>query len=193
MSGLGLGLSEHEVARAARYRIETRRRRFVAARGLLRVLLGRYLDRDPASLRFVYGAQGKPALGDAGPGLSFNVTHSGDRALFAVARGRPLGVDLEAIDAGMDHDAIAQRFFAPGLAAELRSLSAQDRVAAFFCRWVRQEAYAKALGVGLYDRAFEEPAESAEGFQLEDLAPCPGYAAALAMPGTASLRCFTLA
>jgi 4'-phosphopantetheinyl transferase len=55
-------LDTDEVARANRFHFERDRKRFMIARGFLRLLLGRYLQTDPKHLQFVYGAWGKPSL-----------------------------------------------------------------------------------------------------------------------------------
>ncbi|CAA9549445.1 MAG: hypothetical protein AVDCRST_MAG19-668, partial [uncultured Thermomicrobiales bacterium] len=62
LPGLLAALSADERERAGRFRADRDRGRFVAARGLLREILGRYLGREPGSLRFRYGAHGKPTL-----------------------------------------------------------------------------------------------------------------------------------
>src|SRR5438105_4251124 len=81
--------------RAARRRTVELRDRFIAGRGLLRALLGRYLRLDSASLRFRYGPHGKPALeGDA---IRFNLSHSHGLSLFAFTRAAEIGIDLERI------------------------------------------------------------------------------------------------
>ena len=68
-------------SRAARILSERNRTLWIRSRGVLRALLGRYLERDPRELRFVLGPHGKPALGregmDAGEDLRFNLSHSG--------------------------------------------------------------------------------------------------------------------
>src|SRR5881394_833913 len=85
-------LSDDERSRAARFRFERDRQRFVVARGVLRELLGRYLDIDPGQIRFVYNAFGKPELHpDFGGGLNFNLAHSADLALIAIARDARVG------------------------------------------------------------------------------------------------------
>src|SRR5579859_7358859 len=90
-------LSEDEHVRAARLHFARDRRRFVAARGILRALLGAYLGIEPRLLQFTYGAHGKPALAPTHGEvwLSFNLAHSDELALYALARRRPVGVDVE--------------------------------------------------------------------------------------------------
>lgn len=149
-------LATDERARAERFVFELHRRRFSAARGLLREVLGALLGVAPASLRFQYGPHGKPRL--AGSWLSFNVSHSGERALVAIARERELGVDIEAVRGDVEHEAIARRFFAPGEQRALASLPEHARARAFFEVWTRKEAYVKLLGGGL--------AEGLQGFEV---------------------------
>src|SRR5581483_155459 len=112
-------LSSGERRRAERFRFARDRDRFVVVRGVLRGLLGRYLDRDPGTLRFRYGPNGKPALRDDGF-LRFNVSHSRRIALVAVAAGREVGVDVEEIRGDLDVDGLSRVFSA----AERASLAA---------------------------------------------------------------------
>src|SRR5271155_675177 len=55
-------LCAEELARAAQIVHPRDRVLWARSRGALRVLLARYLDRDPRTLRFVLGPHGKPAL-----------------------------------------------------------------------------------------------------------------------------------
>lgn len=144
-------LSPAELERAGRFRFARDRVAFTLSRGSLRALLGCYLELDPARIDFVYGAYGKPALscGDEENDLHFNVAHSADVAVFALARGRRIGVDVELVRDLDDRDALAARFFAPDEAAALQALSGAHRTRAFFDCWTRKEAFVKALGSGL--------------------------------------------
>jgi 4'-phosphopantetheinyl transferase len=143
-------LAPDERERAARFHFQRDRNHFIAARGMLRALLGRYLKRNAAGLSFGYSAYGKPFLADAQAGdLCFNVSHSHGLALFAFARGRELGVDLEFMRAEVIGEQIAERFFSATEVATLRALPASEQVAAFFNCWTRKEAYIKARGEGL--------------------------------------------
>lgn len=148
LSGL---LSEDELTRAARFHFRRDRDRFVAARGALRGILGRYVGAEPRLLRFSYDHYGKPSLRgeDSRDGLRFNVSHSGGVALYALARGREVGVDVELVReefAGFD---IAERFFSEREVSALRALPPREHARAFFDCWTRKEAYIKARGEGL--------------------------------------------
>src|SRR5262249_35126588 len=67
LGGLEALLSYEECDRAARFRFLEQRRRWVAARGLLRAILASYLDEAPERLRFSAGRYGKPRLDRDGP------------------------------------------------------------------------------------------------------------------------------
>jgi len=195
-------LSEDEVARAARFIYDRHRDAFIAARSSLRMILGRYLARSPASLAFTYGPYGKPYLAQEGEGsgLQFNLSHAGAMALVAVVQGRDVGVDIERIEAGRAHEEIAERFFAAEEVEAFRSVPQAARVEAFFNGWTRKEAFMKASGQGLtlgLDRFCVtlrpgEPAavlstawdpDEAGRWSMTALYPAPNYAAALAVEG----------
>ena len=143
-------LSEDEVARANRFHFKRDRTRFAAARGILRKLLARYLDRDPSLLRFAYNENGKPTLAGSDAGaVAFNLSHSHDRVLYAFTTGRRVGVDIERIRANASDIKIAERFFSKKEAASIAALSEAERSRAFFRYWTAKEAYIKARGEGL--------------------------------------------
>lgn len=205
-------LSPGEREAAARFADPDEGRRRAAARVALRTLLGGYLDRAPAALRFGTGPQGKPFLEDA-PGLEFNLSHSGPDALVAAAR-MTVGVDLERTvrRAPVDERRLANRFFTPEEVAAWQVGRRTD--AAFFRLWTRKEAVLKAHGGGLaagLDRfsvaaawpptgeaysVLWPPAVDWEGrrYALYDLDIGPGLHAALATVGVVEkIRQFTLA
>lgn len=138
-------LTDDERARARRFVGPLLQRRFVAARGRLRALLGRYLDRDPRSLVFLLNEFGKPRLADC-PGVHFSLSHSQDRALLAVSDGPEIGADLEMIR-DVDHLGLARRYFHPREIAAIEQHD--DPRQAFFRIWTLKEAVVKAIGLGL--------------------------------------------
>jgi 4'-phosphopantetheinyl transferase len=150
LEALARTLDAAETARTDRFRFDRHRRRHVFRRGMLRILLGHYLDADPARLAFEVNAYGKPALAGTTSGQTmFNLSHSGDIVVIAITAGRDLGVDVEAIRPISDADAIARRHFAPAERARLATAAARDRDQAFLRLWTRKEAYVKAVGGGL--------------------------------------------
>lgn len=171
--------------------MERDRNRYIRARGALRLLLGDCLGAAPESLRFAYGPLGKPALAAPAIPLHFNVSHAGDLALIAVCQGRPVGVDVEQIRLDYGGEAIAERFFSPGERAWLLRLPPSQQTTGFFRLWTRKEAYLKARGEGIWrdlagfdvSQSPPEPVWPDGAWFLHDLAPAPGYCAAVAVEG----------
>ncbi len=205
-------LHPDELARADRFFQAHHRVHSAAARGVLRTLLGRYLGVAPQSVEFQFNSFGKPSLAGAlaAGGLRFNVSHSHGLALFAFARGRELGVDLEKIRPDFASAEIARRFFSAAESARLRSLTPEQQPRAFFECWTRKEAYIKARGDGLSRRldtfavafgpgvapailaAGDEP-EAATRWAVYDLQPADGYCGALIVEGPGvSVGCWKL-
>lgn len=140
-------LSNDEQARADLIsRLEVRDR-FVLARGGLRHILARYLNADSRDLVFAYAERGKPYL--EGSDLSFNLSHSGDMAVYAVTRSRTVGVDVEFLGRRVSRDAVAQRFFAPEETEVIDSAPDGEKERTFFTIWTLKEAYLKACGGGI--------------------------------------------
>ncbi len=145
-------LSDDEQERAQRFRDSIHRQRFILARGLLRTLLGRYLETDPAQIVFAYSSYGKPRLAvPAADGLQFNLSHSHELALVAVGRDRPIGVDVEHCRPVANLDSLAARFLTGREYRAIAPLPPDAKHAAFFCGWTRKEAVLKAIGRGLAD------------------------------------------
>lgn len=139
-------LAADECERAARFYRDRHRARYVVGRGLLRVLLGRYLGVPAQEIEFAYGEHGKPFLGRPGPW--FNLAHSGGEAVFAFSSGAEVGVDIE-LDDDRSHGRVAERFFSPAEIRTLRSLPSSLQPRAFLRCWTRKEAFIKARGDGL--------------------------------------------
>jgi 4'-phosphopantetheinyl transferase len=203
-------LTQDEQDRASRFHFRKDRDRFIVARGILRSILGRYLKVEPARLRFEYSHYGKPRLTeefDYGA-LRFNLSHSHERVLYAFARGRELGVDIEYIRQDFAGEEIARKFFSTREVADFCSLPLGQRTEAFFHCWTRKEAYVKAIGEGLsmpldeFDVSLlpEKPAallrnrrrpQEVRRWSLQALNVAFGYAAAIAIEGhERQLKCF---
>lgn len=145
-------LSEDELVRARRFHFEQHRLRFIAGRGILRSILGRYLNIEPSEIRFGYEPRGKPFLDEScNNNLSFNLSHSQNFALYAVSLNDSIGVDLECINSTTDVVSLAQRFFAPSEFAVIESSPHEQQQQLFFRYWTCKEAYLKATGAGLKD------------------------------------------
>jgi 4'-phosphopantetheinyl transferase len=203
-------LAPDERAKAERFRFARDRNQFISGRGLLRVLLGRYLGCEPQDVRFCYSSYGKPSLDDplAISGLQFNLSHSHQLALLAFTYTRNIGVDIEYMRPDVEFEQLAEHFFAPDECAVLQSLPLSERQEAFYNCWTRKEAYIKARGEGLSIplesftvslrpdepaallRSREHPSDVPR-WSLRALTPGEHYAAALAVDDTHwQLRCW---
>lgn len=147
-------LSSDEQNRAA-HLLELFRNRFVAARGMLRVLLSRYLELPPEKIVFRYAPGGKPLLASETMGRrcesdpSFNLSHSNDLALYAITLGREVGVDVEHVKPLHELETIAEQNFSPAEFDIFESVSPDKKLDTFYRYWTRKEAYIKAIGEGL--------------------------------------------
>ena len=169
--------SVDEIERASRFRFPRDRNRYLVGRAMLRSILARYLACAPGDLCFRYGASGKPMLADTfkGETLEFNVSHSGEYAIYAVARDQKVGIDIEHMRVDMPYEQIAAQFFSPEENRHLRSLPESLRRTAFYFIWTRKEAYVKARGEGLslpldrFDVLTPEPYPAFTPFLIRDV------------------------
>lgn len=198
---LELLLSADELARAGRFYFQKNRDHFIVARGMLRTILGRYVDKNPEDLRFIYGPNGKPALTEeTGGKFRFNVSHSHGLSLFVVTLKRDAGVDLEYIRSDLSVGDLAEQFLSPRELLAFKAIPEHDRLKAFFTAWTRKEAYLKAQGRGLSGdlkqlevvptlgcpsefREVHGSGQVESHWLLMDLAVLPEYAAALVVEG----------
>lgn len=144
-------LSQDERRRAEKFSFDRHRDFFMSGRGMLRHILGRYLQVEPASIRFEYNAFGKPSLEpspDRRP-LFFNMAHSNDHALFAFTLDGAVGVDIESIRDDIQIEQTGALVFSEGELAALRGLPAAQQHHTFFTFWTRKEAFIKGMGQGL--------------------------------------------
>jgi 4'-phosphopantetheinyl transferase len=203
-------LAEQEVARGAQVHFEKDRNHWIVARGILRILLSRYVDISPSQLRFGSNAYGKPFLAfpALSPQLQFNVSHSQDLALYAFAYHRQVGIDVEYKRADVNYEALAKVSFSPNEQARQHSLPHDLKQEAFFNCWTRKEAYIKARVEGFsfpldqFDVSFlpgepaallqnrEDPQEITR-WSLLELMPGIGYTGALSVERVGwRLRCW---
>lgn len=188
-------LSADERDRAAKIVLPAVRRRFTAARGILREILGRYAGLRPSEIAFAYGPHGKPAIVD---GVRFSLSHTEEVVAVAVHRDREVGVDVERLRAVGNHRDVAKRFFAPAEHAVLAALSGEAADRAFLRCWTRKEACSKVYGEALIPMlkrlevtvdpaaaarlvAIDGNPAAADGWILEDFEPESGYVGALAI------------
>jgi len=195
-----LGSEERERARA--FRDDVDRKRYVASHGILRILLSRYLKREPQELEYLYDGLGKPRLsrGDDVP-LSYSISHSSGMALYAFASGHRIGVDLEYVQPLEGAQDIVVRYFAKDETALLLGCDDDYHQEAFFRIWTLKEAYVKAIGEGMqcpFDRFSVShcPIGEADSARISDrggagvewvlktVIPSPRYIGAVAFEGS---------
>lgn len=196
-------LSNDECLRTERFHFDRDRKRFIVSQGMLRMIIGYYIDKEPSRLQFHSGQRGKPYLEHSfdNKTLQFNLTHSNEIVLYAFTCSREIGIDVEYIRDMPDAGQIALTTFSSLENKMLQSLPEYQRQEAFFNCWVRKEAYIKAIGNGLYhplDRfdvslapgeparllSVEGNAEQASCWFMKSLTPEDGYVAALAVKGS---------
>jgi 4'-phosphopantetheinyl transferase len=173
-------LSSDELERGARVMNGRDGELWRRSRGLLRELLGRYLQRDPSSLRFVVGEHGKPAL-LGHPWLSFNMSHSSQLALYAFSATGAVGVDVEVARRATNEVAIAESMLGVAEARRLEALDPDPRRREFLRAWARHEAELKCLGVGIGGAPTDGARSSLWVAELE-LCPEAGAAVAVERP-----------
>jgi 4'-phosphopantetheinyl transferase len=149
-------LDESEQRRAAAIRNDHTQRRFVSAHAMLRILVAKQIDWEPAQLTFGVRSQyGKPELVYPPIRVHFNIATAGDRVVCAVTETGPVGVDVESHEVIAEADragGVEQVLLTPAERAVLHEFP--DRASALTRWWVRKEAMLKASGEGL---AIEPP------------------------------------
>lgn len=140
-------LNDGERRKAQAFKLSVMRDRFIAARGLLREVLGGYLLTDPADLQFENGEFGKPGLSCGS--LYFNISHTGNSLLVAVANFSDIGIDIETIKSRIGLEGLARRCFSDREFECWRRLPPGERLQAFYRLWTKKEAFVKAVGRGI--------------------------------------------
>jgi 4'-phosphopantetheinyl transferase len=140
-------LDPQEQQRAARFRFDVDRERFIIAHGLLRELLGQQLGERPELLRIARGPFGKPYI--EGTDLRFNLSDTKDALLIAITQGHEIGADIETMTRTVDHMAVGEHYFTP---EEVNVIATStDPKRKFLEFWTRKESVLKASGVGIME------------------------------------------
>jgi 4'-phosphopantetheinyl transferase len=203
LAGLSALLDDGEKNIAARFRLDEDRDLYILSHGLCRRLLAAYIGVAPAALRFTVTQHGKPEIGMPGNAsqLRFNMAHSGQRAIFAIASNCDVGVDVEHTASRIEVAELWDHVLCASEQAQLRKLPAAEQRDAFFRVWTRKEAALKAAGVGLLvPPATLDVLSSAEAlinghqWRITDLSIQPQYRAAVAAAKVDRIiRCWSLA
>lgn len=194
-------LSIDERTKAERFRFERDRSRFIAARGILRLILGCYLSVEPNAVLFCYERNGKPRLQNTftKTGIQFNLSHSERLALYVFARDHEVGVDIERIRDFPGTEQMVEQFFSARERVAFHALSGSEKQETFFSWWTRKEAFVKATGYGLsypidtfdvsgapgksVELRIVGDAEEASEWSVGDVNPAEEFAGAVAVEG----------
>jgi 4'-phosphopantetheinyl transferase len=177
-------LSADELQRASCFRFQCDRRRFIVARGRLRQYLADYTSQHPSSLSFCYGDKGKPSLmTSASSRVEFNVSHSGDVALYAFSRNRPIGIDVEKVCPLTELEQLAGQCLSRDQIARINQLHGDEKFREFYRCWTRYEALVKCTGEGIATELDREQLIKNFNGSLLELNPSEEFIGALAVSG----------
>lgn len=140
-------LSQDEQEKASHFKFSRDQKKYIISRGILRSLLAGYLGELPHKIEILYGLWGKPCLPEE-KALSFNLSHSGDNALYAFTQHYAVGIDVEHIDMSLELEDMARNVFSPTEFSHWKALNVQEKIHSFFKHWVSKEAFLKASGKG---------------------------------------------
>lgn len=187
-------LDADERRRADAYLRPRDRRRYVAAHGAARSIVGAHLGVSAESVRWRIGRNGKPQVDGPRSGIEVNLSHSGGLSAIALSTERPVGVDVQIIAPSMDVAAMARRYYSAQETRFVLSGAAADspevRSIRFTRLWARKEAMVKAAGarlmrgmpVSVLDRGgiveFDD-----RPHRIADFPAPPGFRAAVALCG----------
>ena len=199
-------LSDDEIQRAARYRFDKHRNRFIMGRGTIRQILAAKGKCSPEEISFELNRYGKPTLArpESTRYLQFNASSSDTLGAIALSNAFPLGLDIEKIKSAnaKDYDGIVKNQFTSDENNWYQNQAKPARIRVFFEFWTCKEAYLKALGIGLSGKldSFSINLEGSEPrvshtdlekggqsmLSLSHLGICDDYVACLASPEKAS-------
>lgn len=139
-------LTPHEQERAARFYFEKDRRHYIVGRGILRTLLGHYVNQLPRQVPITYSPHHKPLL--VTNDIHFNIAHSNGLALMGFCYHAPIGVDVEYHRNDVEWQAIMPLVYTPVEQTWLLSHPPAAHLTLFYTLWARKESFLKARGDG---------------------------------------------
>ncbi|MDF1782502.1 MAG: 4'-phosphopantetheinyl transferase superfamily protein [Alcanivoracaceae bacterium] len=145
-------LPGHELDTAqTRHRAQDRRR-FLLSRILLRRALTALQPRlTESSWQFSLGSHGKLQLVDDFPSAAFNLSHSGNLIMVALAQHGHVGIDIELPETRIQHRRVAERYFHKSECAALARCDGDMWTRQFYRLWMLKEASIKSLGLRVAD------------------------------------------
>jgi 4'-phosphopantetheinyl transferase len=198
-------LTDLELERANRFKVELSRNQFLVSRGILRSIGAFYCKVPPEAIKLIDRPGKKPRiqLPGSAPHLDFNISHSGRFILIVFARGVEVGIDLERNRGFPDLETIVDRYYSPDEKSWLATLSGEHKKEGFFRIWTRKEAVLKAAGAGLFQIDRPASSETCDGprtdlhgkgkadWIVKQFIPAAGYTAAVAFSRPADFLDFS--
>ncbi len=161
-------LSREEIERSLRLKIKDKQEQFICSRAILRIILGSYLDKNPAHLQIQATTDGKPYLEKSE--IRFNLSHSGDILLCGLSYRSLIGIDIQQIYPITNLETIIKNYFSENERKYLESQPVDQLKNHFFSIWTAKEAYLKAIGKGFQESPTDIstlPDESLQYFLLD--------------------------
>jgi 4'-phosphopantetheinyl transferase len=137
-------LSFSELRKIDEFNVVSDKDRYAYYRGLLRLILSKYLSTQPENIIININEKGKPFINDSD--IKFNVSHKGDFAVIAVVKNSEVGIDVENLDNNIDYFRLIERFFTNEEKMNFTKLRPSSQRTLFFRIWTMKEAFVKALG-----------------------------------------------
>ena len=167
-------LDDQEREAAQLFRQPQARDRYIQVRAMLRITLAEYLSVKPTELQFTRTAYGKPYL--KSHDLFFNLSHSADRLVIAVADHDCIGIDIEAVQPRHSLAELARRCFSETEFSVWRQFPAAIQQQSFYQLWTKKEAFVKAVGRGIALGLPQCELEMPEGRRFISVPPAYGPA-----------------
>ncbi len=142
-------LSIDEKNKSQKFIFEKDKKEYTICRGVLRILLSKYLNIEPKKIMFNYNKYGKPSLNGNRSNIKFNVSHSKDMCTIAINQNNDIGIDIEFINPKVDTDDIVKDFFSEYEIKNYFNIEKKERLKMFYKIWTRKESLIKAYGMGL--------------------------------------------
>jgi len=149
-------LHEEEKNKTALFKFEKDKKAYIIRRGMLRLLVSRYLYLDPNSIHFIKGDNNKPALekNENTAGLHFNISSSGNYALFAIHNAE-IGIDIEKVAGSFNYKEVLAVLFSENERGAI--LHAADATKMFYTFFTRKESIVKASAKGISNSMISIP------------------------------------
>ena len=139
-------LSTQEQLRARQFVFDIDRKRFIARRAFLRLILSAYLGISPSEIVIKTNTYGKPEIKSKNNAYVFSLSYSKDRIIYAISKNRRLGIDIEHTE-DLETRSILSSLFPPEILGTLKEVYSTNQIL-FFKLWTSLEAYLKAVGTG---------------------------------------------